>query len=163
MGKQVFSERMTARSDESYVLFLIGMRVNNPFAIHRWLPVFIAMPKMLRELHMNRDLGFKSFESWFGRTSIMVQYWESPEKLIAYAKSADSEHLPAWRAFNRAAKSSAVGIWHETYVIDRGKSESVYKNMPVFGFGKVGRHTPAVGRLNSASERLEGSAPNSEA
>ena len=163
MGKQVFSERMTARSDESYVLFLIGMRVNNPFAIHRWLPVFIAMPKMLRELHMNRDLGFKSFESWFGRTSIMVQYWESPEKLIAYAKAADSEHLPAWRAFNRAAKSSAVGIWHETYVIDPGKSESVYKNMPIFGFGKVGRHTPAVGRLNSASERLESSAPNSEA
>jgi hypothetical protein len=162
MGKKVFAERMTARSDESYVLFLIGMRVNNPFAIHRWLPVFIAMPKMLRELHLNRDLGFKSFESWFGRTSIMVQYWESPEKLIEYAKSADSEHLPAWRAFNRAAKSSAVGIWHETYVIDPGKSESVYKNMPIFGFGKVGRHQPAVGRLNSATERLADPTSNSE-
>lgn len=162
MGKKVFAERMTARSDESYVLFLIGMRVNNPLAIHRWLPVFIAMPKMLRELHINRDLGFKSFESWFGRTTIMVQYWESPEKLIAYAKAADSEHLPAWRAFNRAAKSSAVGIWHETYVIDPGKSESVYKNMPVFGFGKVGRHTPAIGKLNSASGRLNTSSTKSE-
>ena len=162
MGKKVFPERMTARSDESYVLFLIGMRVNNPLAIHRWLPVFIAMPKMLRELHINRDLGFKSFESWFGRTTIMVQYWESPEKLIAFAKAADSEHLPAWRAFNRAAKSSAVGIWHETYVIDPGKSESVYKNMPVFGFGKVGRHTPAIGKLNSASERLNTSSTKSE-
>lgn len=162
MGKKVFPERMTARSDESYVLFLIGMRVNNPLAIHRWLPVFIAMPKMLRELHINRDLGFKSFESWFGRTTIMVQYWESPEKLIAYAKAADSEHLPAWRAFNRAAKSSAVGIWHETYVIDPGKSESVYKNMPVFGFGKVGRHTPAIGKLNSASGRLNTSSTKSE-
>ena len=162
MGKKVFPERMTARSDESYVLFLIGMRVNNPLAIHRWLPVFIAMPKMLRELHINRDLGFKSFESWFGRTTIMVQYWESPEKLIAYAKAADSEHLPAWRAFNRAAKSSAVGIWHETYVIDPGKSESVYKNMPAFGFGKVGRHTPAIGKLNSASGRLNTSSTKSE-
>ena len=162
MGKKVFAERMTARSDESYVLFLIGMRVNNPLAIHRWLPVFIAMPKMLRELHINRDLGFKSFESWFGRTTIMVQYWESPEKLIAYAKAADSEHLPAWRAFNRAAKSSAVGIWHETYVIDPGKSESVYKNMPAFGFGKVGRHTPAIGKLNSASGRLNTSSTKSE-
>ena len=154
MGKKVFAERMTARSDESYVLFLIGMRVNNPLAIHRWLPVFIAMPKMLRELHINRDLGFKSFESWFGRTTIMVQYWESSEKLIAYAKSADSEHLPAWRSFNRAAKSSAVGIWHETYVIEAGHSESVYKNMPAFGLGKVTGLQPAVGRLNSATERL---------
>ena len=84
----------------------------------------------------------------------MVQYWESSEKLIAYAKSADSEHLPAWKSFNRAAKSSAVGIWHETYVIEPGHAETVYKNMPTFGLGKVAGLQPAVGRLNSATERL---------
>jgi hypothetical protein len=147
-------ERMTARPEGSFVVFLIGMRVNNAFAIHRWLPVFRAMPKMIIELYKNPQLGFKSQQSWFGRTTIMVQYWESAEKLIEYAKSADSAHLPAWRAFNRAAKSPAVGIWHETYVIDPGKSESVYKNMPTFGLGKVGPLQPAVGRLNSATERL---------
>lgn len=155
MAKKIYTERMTARSDQSYVVFLIGMRVNNPWAVHRWLPVFRAMPRMLRELHINRELGFKSYEMWFGRTTIMVQYWQSAEKLIDYAKSADSEHLPAWRAFNKAAKSPAVGIWHETYVIDPGKSENVYKNMPAFGFGKVGELKPAVGRISSATERLE--------
>ena len=54
--------RMTAVAEEDLVLFLIGMRFNNVFAIHRWLPVFMAMSKMLKELHINRDLGFKSYE-----------------------------------------------------------------------------------------------------
>ena len=148
-------ERMTATTDDGFVLFLLGMRVNNWFAIRRWLPVFTAMPRMLKELHINRELGFKSYQMWFSRTVILVQYWENSEKLIAYAKAADSEHLPAWRAFNRAAKkSAAVGIWHETYVIDPGKTENIYVNMPPFGFGKVGSLVPATGKKNSASQRL---------
>jgi hypothetical protein len=148
-------ERMTATTDDGFVLFLIGMRINNWFAIHRWLPVFTAMPRMLTELHINRELGFKSYQMWFSRTVILVQYWENSEKLIAYAKAADSEHLPDWRAFNRAAKkSAAVGIWHETYVIDPGKTENIYVNMPPFGFGKVGSLVPATGKKNSASQRL---------
>jgi len=147
--------RMTARSESPYVVFLIGMRINNIFAVHKWFPVFVAMPKMLIELRKNRKLGFKSHHMWFSRTIILLQYWESSEKLIAYARSADSEHLPAWRAFNRAAKSPAVGIWHETYVIEPGKSENLYVNMPSFGFGKVGNLQPASGRLHSADERLK--------
>lgn len=148
-------QRMTALSDTPYVVFLIGMRINNIFAIHKWLPVFVAMPKMLKELHIHRELGFKSYQMWFARTIILLQYWESTEKLNAYAKSNDSEHLPAWRAFNRAAKSPAVGIWHETYEIDPGKSENVYVNMPPFGFGKVGNLQPVSGKLNSATERMK--------
>jgi len=149
-------ERVTATSTEPFVVFLIGMRVNNLFAVHRWLPVFLAMPRMLRELHIDRSLGFKSYEMWFARTTIMVQYWESSEKLIAYAKASDAEHLPAWRAFNRATKKSgAVGIWHETYVIDPGKSENIYANMPAFGFGKVGTLQPATGKRNTATARLD--------
>ncbi|NBX24067.1 MAG: DUF4188 domain-containing protein [Microbacteriaceae bacterium] len=154
---RVQSERLTAVPEEGFVLFLIGMRFNNLFAVHRWLPVFLAMPRMLKELYINSDLGFKSHEMWVGRTLILVQYWESSEKLIQYAKGKDSEHLPAWRAFNQAAmKSSAVGIWHETYVVDKGKTENVYVNMPKFGFGKVGKLVPAQGKRNSAERRLSG-------
>ena len=147
-------QRMTALSDEPYVVFLIGMRINNLFAIHKWLPVFIAMPKMLKELHIHRELGFKSYQMWFARTIILLQYWESTEKLNAYAKSNDSEHLPAWRAFNRAAKSPAVGIWHETYLVDEGAYESVYNNMPRWGLAQAGEHRPAEGRLKTARSRL---------
>lgn len=152
---KVIRERMTAPQEDDLVVFLIGMRINNWFAIHRWLPVFLAMPKMLTELHVDRSLGFRSYQMWLARTVILVQYWESADKLMAYAKAKDSEHLPAWRAFNRAAtKSDAVGIWHETYLVDKGRSENVYVNMPPFGFGKVGTLEPAKGRLKDAKTRL---------
>jgi len=147
--------RITATSEKDFVVFLIGMRINNWFAIHRWLPVFLAMGKMLPELYKRPELGFKSYEMGFGRTMILVQYWESTQKLIDYAKAKDSEHLPAWKAFNKMAmNSSAVGIWHETYVIDKSKTENIYVNMPPFGFGKVGSIQPAQGNRNSASQRL---------
>lgn len=146
---------MTAVAETDFVVFMIGMRFNNVFAIHRWLPVFLAMPKMLKELHIHRELGFRSYEMWMGRTLILVQYWESADKLMEYAKAKDSEHLPAWRSFNKLAmKSEAVGIWHETYVVDKGKTENVYVNMPPFGFGKVGDLKVASGKRNTAQGRL---------
>ena len=152
---KINKSKVTATSDKDFVVFLIGMRINNLFAIHRWLPVFLAMGRMLPELYKNPGLGFKSYEMGFGRTLIMVQYWESAEKLISYAKAKDSEHLPAWKAFNKMVmKSSAVGIWHETYLIDKDKTENIYNNMPPFGFGKVGAVQPAAGKKNTAAQRL---------
>lgn len=147
--------RLTAISDEGVVVFLIGMRINKLLAFHQWVPVFMAMGKMLPELYKNPSLGFKSYEMWFSRTLILVQYWESSEKLLDYAKARDSEHLPAWKAFNNAAmKTNAVGIWHETYVVQKGMAENMYVNMPTFGFGKVGTLVPAVGTRKSAKARL---------
>jgi hypothetical protein len=32
----------------------------------------------------------------------MVQYWRSLEQLLSYATTKEAEHLPAWRAFNKA-------------------------------------------------------------
>lgn len=147
--------RLTAPIDKGHVVFLIGMRVNNPFAVHRWIPVMAAMGKMLPELYKNPQLGFRSHEMGWGRTLILVQYWESAEKLLAYASAKDSEHLPAWKAFNKAARASkAIGIWHETYVVERGNSENMYVNMPAFGLGKVEALVPATGKRNSAKQRL---------
>jgi hypothetical protein len=53
-------------------------------------------------------------EMWFGRTTILVQYWRSLEQLFAYASNRDSAHLPAWKYFNQSVASSGdVGVWHE--------------------------------------------------
>ena len=154
MGK-INKGRMTAVTDEGIVVFLIGMRINNVLAFHKWVPVFMAMGRMLPELYKNPQLGFKSYQMWFSRTLILVQYWESAEKLLEYAKATDSEHLPAWKAFNKAARSSnAVGIWHETYVVPKGGVENMYVNMPTFGFGKVAELVPATGNRNSAKDRF---------
>ncbi|MEC8716637.1 MAG: DUF4188 domain-containing protein [Pseudomonadota bacterium] len=151
----IHSARMTAAVDGDIVLFLIGMRLNQPWAVHKWLPVARAMPRMLRELYQNPGLGFVSHEMWFSRTLILVQYWRSLDQLMAYASAREAEHLPAWQAFNRAVGTDgSVGIWHETYLSKAGAFESVYANMPPFGLGKVGPLVEAKGPYRSASQRL---------
>ena len=153
---KIIKERMTADVDGEFVVFLIGLRINNFWKIHKWLPVASAMPKMLKELYKNPELGFISQESWFGRTTIMVQYWKSFELLENYAKSKSSAHLPAWAEFNKRVGSNGdVGIWHETYLSQKGKYECVYNNMPQFGLAKVGAHIPATGKHKTASDRID--------
>ncbi len=31
---------------DEVIVFLIGMRINKPWKVHAWWPVFVAMPKM---------------------------------------------------------------------------------------------------------------------
>jgi hypothetical protein len=94
--------RTTADAPDGIVLFLIGVRLNRPWKLHRWLPVFAAMPRMLSELYRQPELGLLSARTYLsGRTVLLVQYWQDAEKLDAYATARDLAHLPAWRAFNR--------------------------------------------------------------
>jgi hypothetical protein len=152
---QIIKERITAQTDEDFVVFLIGMRINKPWKIHKWLPVTLAMPKMIRELYKNPDLGLLSHEQWFGRTTIMIQYWKSFEHLEAYAKDQTKDHLPAWSKFNKHIGSNGdVGIWHETYLIKKEDFESVYNNMPRFGLAKAMDCVPATGKYKTAKDRL---------
>lgn len=138
-----------------FCVFLIGMRINRPLKIHKWLPVAMAMPRMLRELEANKELGLLGSNLWFGRTIISLQYWRSAHHLIDYASQTNREHLPAWAAFTRAIEDSGdVGIWHETYSIKPGSCETIYHNMPPFGLGRVGTLVPATGRHQSAKDRI---------
>lgn len=149
------SQRLTANLDGEFVVFLIGLRVNQPLKFYKWLPVFMAMPKMLVELYRQPELGFLHAESWYGRTTIMVQYWRSMDQLLAYAKMRDAAHLPAWQAFNKAVGTDgSVGIWHETYAVKPGGYENIYVNMPPFGLGRAGLVQPASGGRESAAGRL---------
>jgi hypothetical protein len=149
-------ERMTARLSGDFAVFLIGMRINKPLRVHKWLPVAKAMPAMLRELYTQPQLGLLSHEMWFSRTIILVQYWRSTEALLAYAKARDAQHLPAWQAFNQAiGTDGTVGIWHETYEARPGSYENIYVNMPRFGLGKAGTLVAAKAGLQSAAARLQ--------
>lgn len=151
----IHTNRMTARMDGEFAVFMIGMRLNNPLLVHKWVPIFRAMGRMLGELYSHPEMGLMSHETWFSRTLIMVQYWRSMDALLAYAKARDAEHLPAWREFNRAVGTTgAVGIWHETYVARPGTYETVYANMPAFGLGKAGELVEAKAGLQSAAGRL---------
>ena len=148
--------RFAGKLDGDFVVFLIGMRINQLWAVHRWLPVTRAMPRMLKELFQQPELGLLHAEYFIGgRTGMILQYWRSYDQLHGYAHARDKAHLPAWAAFNTMTRgNTAVGVYHESYLSGSGRYESVYVNMPPFGLAKAGHATPATGSMQSASARL---------
>ena len=156
---QILAERLTADAGGEFVVFVIGMRINKLWKVHKWLPVALAMGRMLRELEADRASGFLGAEAWGARSPVLVQYWRSFEQLDAYALDKARVHLPAWKSFNRAIGSNGdVGIWHETYRVRPGDYECVYNNMPLFGLARATRAVPATGRRESAPGRLSAAA-----
>jgi hypothetical protein len=141
------------------VLFLIGMRINRLWQFWKWIPVFLAMPKMLIELQKNPDLGLLGRPRTLisGRLIMVWQYWDSFDKLEAYSRAADRAHLPAWRSFNRRIRNNGtVGIFHETILLRDGTVETIYGNMPTMGLAAVTGAVPAAARAQSARGRISG-------
>lgn len=131
---KVHTGRYTADVIEDFVVFLIGMRFNKPFKIHKWLPVARAMPRMLKVLDDHPELGCLGYQQWYGRTTVMVSTGRTSKSLDYFPRDKDLPHLEPWRAFYRAIpESGGVGIWHETYRVNAGEYEAVYGNMPRFG------------------------------
>lgn len=151
---KVLPKRVTARMEGDFVVFLIGMRINKPWKLHKWLPTFRAMFRMIRELEARPESGFLGHIMNY---RVIVQYWRSFEHLEAYARDPDHLHWPAWVDFNRRVARSRgdVGIWHETYKVRAGEYECVYSGMPTFGLAKASSTLDAVGELESARGRLE--------
>ena len=147
--------RYSADIDGEFVIFLIGMRINRPLRLGRWFPVAAAMPRMLRVLDEHPELGCLGYQSWFGRTTIFVQYWRDFASLDRFARDKDLPHLEPWRRFNTAvARSGEVGVWHETYRVQPGNFEAIYVNMPRFGLAAAGRHVPITRKGYTAAARI---------
>nr|MDP9457293.1 DUF4188 domain-containing protein [Actinomycetota bacterium] len=111
--------RFTARRDEPFAVFIIGLRINRFLDFRSWVPTARAMGPMLKELYAHPEKGFLGAEYFlYSRGPAIVQYWRSFEDLERFAKDPNDPHLPAWQRFNREARSSgSVGIWHETYLV----------------------------------------------
>lgn len=153
----VIAGRYTAQTDEPFVVFLIGMRINRLFAFRKWIPTALAMGPMLRTLYQHPEKGFlggRTLLSWRGITQ--VQYWRSFDHLEQFARNHDDPHWGSWQRFSRAVgyQDGSVGIWHESYLVEPGHYEVVYGNMPVFGLAAATTHVPARGRLETARRRL---------
>lgn len=157
---KVIPGRYTGHTEDRFVVFLIGMRVNRLWAVHKWLPTALAMGPMLQTLYAHmQDKGFLGARTTlFWRGVETVQYWRSFEELEHFARSQDDPHLKAWQRFNKQiGGDGSVGIFHETYVIQPGQSESIYVNMPKFGLADAFTHTPAVGGRYAARGRMRAS------
>lgn len=150
--------RFTAHMEEPFVVFIIGMRVNKPLALRKWVPTAMAMGPMLRELHRSPQKGFLGAEQFFyWPGAALVQYWRSFDDLERFARDPNDPHFPAWRRFNKSVGSDgSVGIWHETYAVEAGRHETIYNNMPPFGLAKATERVPARGRLETARRRIRG-------
>jgi hypothetical protein len=152
----VFKGRYTAQIDGPFVVFVIGMRVNQLWAVHKWWPVAAAMGPMLGTLYRHPERGFLGGETFlYWRGICLIQYWRSYEALEAFARNPADPHLAAWRRFNqRIGSDGSVGIWHETYAVAAGRYECVYGNMPRFGLAAAAAHSPISGRHERARDRL---------
>jgi hypothetical protein len=158
MSDKPIQGRTTARSRDGVTVFLIGIRINSLFAVRSWWPTLMAMPRMLKELSLDGESGLLGYRLLLGgpRLLYVVQYWESADRLLAYASAPDGEHRPAWADFNRRVRQGRgkVGFWHETYVVPAGSYESVYVNMPAFGLGAATGAEPVGLRGERAVDRL---------
>lgn len=135
---KIRSGRYCAGFEGKIAVFLIGLRVNRWWKLPRILWVNRDFNKMMAELEQNPDFGLLGYESWLGNPTLMVQYWRSRDHLFEYARNPNASHAPAWGKYMRTLGSSNdFGLWHETYEITPGTSESLYLNMPGFGLGKA--------------------------
>jgi len=152
---EINRNKMTVEMEGEFVVFLLGIRINKFWKFHKWLPVYLAMNRMIGELQKNPDYGFLGFEKWYGRTILLVQYWKSVDHLLEYAQNKNAVHTPSWLNFNdNIRKSGDVGLWHETYISQKGKYECVYTNMPRFGLANIGNYILAKNQTHSARGRL---------
>lgn len=145
--------RMTNRKPpEGTVLFLLGMRPTKPWRIDAWCYAFFTMPWMLEHLRRNPEAGLLHRNLHIFPTPIVVSYWRSEEHLRRFAADGDAPHRPVWRRFNRLyADRGLVGIWHETYVIDR--HESIFSGMPARGLARAVGAEEVTAATRTAAKR----------
>jgi len=136
---------------------MIGMRINRPWKLKQWWPMFTAMPRMIKWLKQHPQAGLLHYEQVFGSplSPILLQYWRSFEDLERFARLPDAPHLAAWKRFNAKVRDTGdVGIWHETYQVATGKSESIFGNMPARGLGVAGNLVPVGSTAATAAKRI---------
>ena len=138
------TNRTTHAYDGPLALFLIGVRIHQPWRVGVVGQVIRAMPPMIAELERNKAAAARGEEESLGylgsRSTVdltgttMIQWWRSTDDIYAYASRTDHRHREAWLEFYRKAEDAprALTIWHETYAVAaRGGGEPLRHRPPV--------------------------------
>ncbi len=153
-----------SNAGDEIVVFLIGMRVNKPWKVFSWWPMFTAMPRMLRYLDAHPEKGLLGYQAALLPAPLVVQYWRSFGDLERFARDRNDPHLEPWRQFNRKVGASGdVGIWHETYQVQTADIETIYGNMPPSGLAAAVGMVPVRRGRDSAAARIGSSAQDDPA
>ncbi|MEY9849222.1 monooxygenase family protein [Streptacidiphilus sp. MAP5-3] len=143
--------RYLAENDEPVAMMLIGLRVNRWFSVRHWVPVLMAMPRMLRELSADPEGGLLGYRLLLGPGPgqvMVIQYWRRAGDIRAFAHDPQRSHRPAETAFWKRyfAGRGAVGIWHEMLSVRAGGYQCLYGDMPPTGLGAIMGLQPAISR-----------------
>lgn len=158
MGKEpTVGSRVTADIEGDFAVFMTGMRINNFFKVHRWLPTFWSMGGVLKAMFADQEAtgALHAHAYWGNRGAVMIAYFRSIEHLEQFANNKELAHSQALRDYFRRMKGNRdVGIWHESYVVRNGEYECVYTNMPSpTGLAAAGECVPVHQRGNHAAAR----------
>lgn len=143
--------RFTSSNSQDVTVFMLGLRINSIMRPDAYLPVMKAYLSMVKYLENHPETGFLGQETWLKRTTVSIQYWESPQALQNFASNSSAPHMQAWRNFAQQA-SPHVGLWHEAYQVPATARECIYFNMPAFGLGKA-RGLEAIGKETATAKR----------
>lgn len=162
--RRVKRGRWTARTDEEFLVYIVGMSLNRPWRVGGWAYTVAAALRMRRQLHGRPATGCLGFHlTWLMGGPAVFMYWRSYEELEAYARDPGRSHLPAWRWFNTEGRNSGdVGLWHELFRARAGEAELAYANTPRLGVLAFRDPVP-IGSTQTAAQRMglreEDSAP----
>lgn len=153
---RVFPGRYTADAGEGCVLIIVGMRVNRPWKLHRWLWFSFQARAMTRWALSTPHSGLLDASwGWLGSSAVGVQYWRTFEDLERFAADPDAPHLRAWRRYTRRIGSSGdLGLWHEVYRVTPGGYEAAYVNTPRLGLAAATGHEPIGPGAETARKRM---------
>lgn len=139
--------RYTANYPDEFVVFLIGLRINQWWRVNEWVPIYRAATAMDRELRAAPDSPLLQSQTMTStedfRLHYFLQHWRSYEELEDWANDRNLPHRPAQREFfRRTAYNGHVGVWHETYRVAPGQFEALYLNMPRISMAAAGEYRP---------------------
>ena len=146
---KVIPGRFTAQTDQPFVVFLIGMRINKLRALRKWLPTFLAMPRMLKDLYTHPEKGLPR------RASLPFGPHDPHRAILALVRRPRTlrprRQRPAHARLaplqqGRRHKDGSVGIFHESYLVQPGQFETVYANMPALRPRRRHQAGPRAGR-----------------
>ncbi len=158
MTTTVLRGRRTHVRDREVAVFLIGLRVNRWWKVRHWWPSFVAFPRMMKALEEKPQGYLGGYLAWTRNGIMYVQYWNSVKELYSFASDSSTIHPKTWRGYFDRAKAApgATGIWHETFVVQPGGTESVYDDMPLMGLAAATESIEVTPRGDTARQRLAG-------
>ena len=153
----IFPGRFTAKFDEPFVVFIIGMRVNRLLQFSKWIPVAKAMPPMIAELKKHPEMGLLHVEQMiYWRGVATVQYWRSFDHLHAYAHMREGESSAGMGGVQSAGWRQRVG-GHLARELPGRRAETTSASTRTCrdsALGRAAEHVPVTGRLESARQRI---------